>query len=771
MRSLLRALGPPRRRLRRLRLPKDNFERQLAFMVAGAAVLSGTATLIIWTGATGFGPRPATVSTLLYIDTVLLLLLGTIIVRRVVKLWIERRRGRAGSGLHARIILLFGLIALAPAILVAVFSAVFLNFGVQAWFSERVKTAIQASSVISKAYLKEYQQNIRADLLAIANEMNRLAPLLIQNPEALANHLTAQANLRSISEAMVVDATGRVLARSPLSLTLEPDVLLQMAADETLDAGEIIVEASQGDRITAAVRLTRFIDAYLLVSRLIDPFVLQNINRTELAAAQYSRVEQSREGILITFAMIFVVVTLLLLFAAVWIALNLATQITRPISALIEASERVRGGDLSVRVASHGSQDEISNLGWAFNRMTSQLQSQQEGLIQANRALDERRRFTEAVLSGVSAGVIGVDVSGKINLPNRSASTLLSTDLDALIGRDLTEVVPEMASVVDLVARHADKTVQEEIRLIRENHPRIFNVRAVAERLGSEIIGFIITFDDITALVQAERKAAWADVARRIAHEIKNPLTPIQLAAERLSRKYKNEIRSDPETFRACTETISRQVQDIGRMVDEFYAFSRMPHPEMVAENLVEVIRNVIVLERNRYPEIEIRFAPAEPVVSVECDRRQIAQALTNVLKNAAEAITGREGGDQGSAAPGWIEITIAWSPCKKEAEFIDVIVEDNGRGLPTDNRDRLTEPYVTFRPKGAGLGLAIVKKILEDHGGDLLLGDGDHGGARVSLRLGVGRDAVGERDGGKTASETSGRSLAVVREVTRGNG
>ena len=708
-------------------------DRKLAFVVVLAAVVSGVVTVTAWTGSAEFGPDPETVIVLLYFDTVLLLLLGAIVVHKLVRVWAERRRGLAGSGLHVRIVILFSLVAVTPAILVAVFSALFLNFGIQAWFSERVRTAVEASSAVAQAYLGEHRQGIRAEAFAMANDLNRDASALMRNPSAFDELLGVQAALRSLTEAAVVDGSGRIVAHAPLSLTLELD-LVPGEAIEQADAGQVVVLSTErDDRVRAAVKLNRFIDAYLVIGRFLDPEVLAQIERTEMAVAQYRRLEQSREGILITFVMIFIIVALLLLLAAVWMGLTLATHISRPISGLIAAAERVRDGDMSVRVKPVTTIGEFAMLGRAFNRMTSQLQSQQTGLLLANRDLDERRRFTEAVLSGVSAGVIGLDGRATINLPNRSASELLGLDLTAVRGTPLVEVVPEMGELIRAVVEQPERSCEAEVRLIRASRPRTLIVRIAAERLASEVIGYVVTFDDITALVQAERKAAWADVARRIAHEIKNPLTPIQLASERLKRKYSREIKSDPDTFVACTETIIRQVEDIGRMVDEFSSFARMPRPELKPENVCELVRQAVFLERNRFPDIHTELTIPEQPLSLLCDARLVSQALINVLKNAAEAVQSR---DPAVAATdhGWIGVSVVPQEAADGPPRIAVVVEDNGRGLPSDDRDRLTEPYVTTRAKGTGLGLAIVKKIMEDHNGDLLLEDREGGGARVSL-------------------------------------
>lgn len=711
-----------------------DLERKLAFALTLAAVLSGIATVASWTGAREFGPDPDTVLILLVLDTVLLLLLGALVARQLARLWTERRRGLAGSGLHVRLVLMFSLVAVTPAILVAVFSALFLNFGIQAWFSERVRTAIEASNAVASAYLEEHRQSIRAEAFAMANDLNREAPSLMRDLDAFDNRLDAEARLRSLSEAMVVDGNGRVIATSPLSLTLELE-LVPWEAIEQANLGQVAVLTNdQDERVRAVVKLNRFIDAYLVVGRFIDPAVLDHIAQTEVAVAQYRRLEARREGILITFVLIFVVVALLLLLAAVWIGLTLATQITKPISTLITAAERVRKGDLAVRVDTEAPVDEIVTLSRAFNRMTSQLQTQQDGLVLANQVLDERRRFTEAVLTGVSAGVIGLDATGAIELPNRSASELLDVDLDKAIGQPLADVAPEMANLVTLAMQAPHRQSEAEVKVVRGNTTCTFLVRIVAERSSGATTGFVLTFDDISALVAAERKAAWADVARRIAHEIKNPLTPIQLASERLKRKYLREIRSDPETFAACTDTIARQVEDIGRMVDEFSAFSRMPRPEMKEENLNELVRQVGFLERNRNPNIRVEIEVADEAVPLRCDGRQISQALTNLIKNAAEAIAARGQGDGESLPPGLIRVIVSSEPEGDGNRKIGVIVEDNGCGLPAEQRDRLTEPYVTSHSKGTGLGLAIVKKIMEDHGAELTLADRAGGGARVAM-------------------------------------
>jgi len=359
--------------------------------------------------------------------------------------------------------------------------------------------------------------------------------------------------------------------------------------------------------------------------------------------------------------------------------------------------------------------------------MTNQLQSQQSELLEANEQLDQRSRFTETVLAGVSAGVIGLDQLGRLNLTNRSASLLLATELDHFIGHDLADVVPEMTELLDAASRRPDRLAQSQIEIARRGRNHVLLARIAAEQEEGEIKGYVVTFDEVTELLSAQRKAAWADVARRIAHEIKNPLTPIQLSAERLKRKYLREIHSDPETFSICTDTIIRHVEDIGRMVDEFSSFARMPAPTIKHENLLEICRQPVFLQRNAQTDIDFEIVAPDPSLVVACDARLVGQALTNLLKNAVESIQGRSG-PAGELPPGRIIVRL-----QATQGHVLVAVEDNGKGLPQQERERLTEPYVTTRAKGTGLGLAIVKKIMEEHGGGLVLEDRD-GGAVVKL-------------------------------------
>ncbi|MGQ9366102.1 ATP-binding protein [Azospirillum sp. A39] len=711
--------------------------KRLAFTLSLAAIAAGVATYAALTDAPPFGESdPATVTLLLTLDLVLLLLLGALIARRVVQLWIGRRRGQAGSQLHVRLVAMFSVLAVAPAIIMAAFAAVFFYLGIQGWFSEKVRTAIHESLEVATAYLHEHQQNVRADALAMANDLNQDAARLASDPERFEQVVATQAMLRALSEAVVFNGTnGRILARSGFTFTLQFDPIPDSALEDAR-SGEVAVMTNESDdRVRALVRLDRFVDTYLYVGRLVEPRVLAHMEAAQGAAARYAALEGERGSLQITFTMIFVVVALLLLLAAVWAGLHFATRMARPISALIGAAERVRAGDLTVRVQEPPAEDELGLLSRAFNRMTTEIATQRRELLSANRQADQRRRFIETVLSGVSAGVIGLDGAGIVNLPNRSAARLLGVDEpESLVGRRLTELLPEVAELIEQAPRRHGRAVHDQVQVRRPGQaPLTLLVRIVAEGTPERVRGYVVTFDDITELVSAQRKAAWADVARRIAHEIKNPLTPIQLSAERLRRKYLKQVPpDDADVFTLCTDTIVRQVDDIRRMVDEFSAFARMPQPVMKPVNMNDLVRQAVFLQSSAHHGA-VRFdmqLPPGPL-TVPVDGRQISQALTNLLQNAVDAIDGRPPPpDGGELPPGHVTVRV-----QEDAERVALVVEDNGKGLPADEaRHRLTEPYVTTRAKGTGLGLAIVKKIMEDHSGTLTLDDRDGGGARVCL-------------------------------------
>ncbi|MGF1592025.1 MAG: ATP-binding protein [Kiloniellaceae bacterium] len=726
------------------RLRPVNLERSIALVLLVAGVTCGVATFIAMTGNLAAASNARNLLLLLLADLVVSLGLAALIARRLAILWIERKKGRAGSRLHGRLVALFSVVAVAPTIMVAAFSVITFDLGLEFWFSERVSAAIKNSRAVAAAYLDEHQQTIAADAFAIAQLLNRGGPSLVYNPELFNSVMTRQAEQRYLTEAAVYDSSGRMLARSTsFFLAFNPEIP-EWAFERARTEGMAIMTSEDEDRVRALVRLDLSADAYLYVGRLVDSRVLGHMESTSWAVDRYEELEGNRFSLQITFALIFLVVALLLLLVAVWIGLAFANQLTGPIGSLIAAAERVGKGDLKARVLDPARRDEIGNLSRAFNKMTGQLERQQDALLEANEQLDYRNRFIEAVLGGVSAGVIGLDESGRIDLANRRACDFLGQKAKALRGRTVTEAMPEVGELLDQARKRPKQLAEQQISIPdASGAERVLLVRVSAEMENRTIMGFVVTFDEITQLLAAQRKAAWSDIARRIAHEIKNPLTPIQLAAERLKRKYVGQITNDPETFQVCTDTIVRHVGDIGRMVDEFSAFARMPAPVMRKEDLGEMISQLVFLQRTAHPKVRFGLSvPEEPVV-LACDGRQVGQALTNLIKNAIESIESRRQAQGRKATAGTVDValTVAGGNC-----VIDVA--DNGKGLPAANRGRLTEPYVTTRERGTGLGLAIVKKIMEDHGGDLRLYDREGGGAVVSLVFPLREEATEGGDG-----------------------
>ncbi|MCC9622891.1 PAS domain-containing sensor histidine kinase [Thalassospira sp. MA62] len=710
--------------------------RRFAVGLVAAALVSVTATYLVMTGTAPFQPDPRLILLLLNVDLVLVLVLASLVARKLVQIWVERRRGVAGAKLHTRMVLMFSLVAVTPAIIVAVFSALFLHFGIQGWFSDRIRTAVEESMVIAEAYLKEHQELIRADVLATTNDLQRFGVNFSTSPERISDILTDQALTRGLPEVMMIDGSGQIIAQSEYSFSYDTDeaTIPPEVYDEAREKDVVLMIGSSDNRIRAIAKIPSFIDAFLLVGRFVDPSVLDRIDKARRAVDAYESLEGERSGIVITFVMIFVLISVVLLLAAVTMGLMVATRLVEPVSQLITGAERVRDGDMSFRVPLDGQGDELEALARAFNRMTAQLETQRNELIAANRLNDERRRFTEAILGGVTAGVIGLDPKRNIDLPNRSASDLLAVDLEDFLGQEVTQVIPEFEPLFDDFTRDGDRGKPRQIEVRRKGVNLTLLARVTAEWAeDGTIFGYVVTFDDVTELQTAQRMAAWADVARRIAHEIKNPLTPIQLSAERLKRRYLKQIEEDDkEVFMTCTDTIVRQVSDIGRMVDEFSSFARMPSPKIKPEKVGVLVKNALFLQKQAHVDITYDFDDGSAQdLEILCDARQVNQCLINTLKNAAEAIEGREADDGEELPRGRIEVSVTQSA---DAQRVFIAVSDNGKGLPVEHRERLTEPYVTTRSKGTGLGLAIVKKIMEDHGGELILSDGVEQGATVTL-------------------------------------
>lgn len=731
-------------------------------LVALALVLV-FAVFVVLSGGAAVAHHPFVQNAVFVLCGVSLALLAVLVGLRIRRLLGERQGNPAGARLHVRLVALFSLVAVAPTLVVGIFATLFFDYGVQIWFSDRVNTALSEALEASRGYLTEHNANIRTEAFSLANYLvgaqNELAVNgtdLLHDPDVMGQMLDSQATIRGLTEAVVYDpitnrviAAGGLLSRSGYQQPLPPPSATMMA--RTNDVA--IYDSPDEKTVRAVVALSETPEMMLVITRPVDPQILGHMRKTEAVVSDYRRLNGNREKIQVTFVMIFALVALLVLAAAALMGLALANQIARPLGLLMDASRRISEGDLAVRVPEGGRDDEIRSLSRAFNLMTDELASQRAELMVAYGQINDRRRFTETVLSGVSAGVIGLDAGARIELPNRAACELLSLDLTKAVGIPLAEVIPAFGPMLESLLSDGERAITQEVQIGTPGNRHVLLVRIAVELLGTVTEGYVVTFDDITALQAAQRKAAWADVARRIAHEIKNPLTPIQLAAERLKRRFLKEISSDPETFRQCADTIVRQVGDIGRMVDEFSSFARMPQPKIAEEDLSRIVREALVLQKGAHPEIvyDVTLPPSGP--RIQCDRRQIGQALTNLLQNAADAIamTGRApvglggGTEEGSAQrAGVIGVEVALNE-----DVAQIMITDDGVGLPTEDRDRLTEPYVTHKPKGTGLGLAIVRKIMEDHEGTVQLKDRAGGrGTEAILTLPLKDKVLKENDG-----------------------
>jgi two-component system, NtrC family, nitrogen regulation sensor histidine kinase NtrY len=688
--------------------------RALGLGAVALALLSALVTFVVLGGLTSIAPTHEVVVSLLLANAFTVFLLVLVIGREVWGVVQARRRGRAAARLHVRIVALFSIIAAAPAVLVAVVASVTLDRGLDRLFSQQMRSLIENSVIVADAYVREQRQFVRGDSIAIAIELARAKPMFDQSREQFHQFLAVQASIRGLPAVMLLDKDLNVIDQ------VDPRVS-QAFEKPTLD----VLKASDDSEpqvgifpnyVAAVIKLRGYDDIYLYIARVLDPRVMAQLQATQAGVSQYADLVQRRVGIQVAFGLMYTVIALTVLLSAVWIGLNFANYLVAPIRRLIGAAQVVATGNLYVQVPTRRAEGDLAQLGETFNKMTQELRTQRDDIVRARDLIDSRRRFTEAVLAGASAGVIGVDAESCISILNRSAEQLIGRSEAEALGRPLTEIVPELADMFANARAGTQRLVQGLVTINRNGRERNVSVRVTTEQPGAAERGYVLTLDDITELVTAQRTSAWADIARRIAHEIKNPLTPIQLSAERLKRKYAAVIKDDAGIFQQCTDTIVRQVDDIKRMVDEFSRFARMPKPAMAAEDVADTVRQVVFLQRVGNADMDIDLEIAEDPMPAKFDRRLISQGLTNIIKNATEAIAAVPAAELGR---GHIRV---WAARDGDDIVIDVV--DNGIGLPKENRSRLLEPYVTTREKGTGLGLAIVGKILEEHGGRIELGD-----------------------------------------------
>jgi two-component system nitrogen regulation sensor histidine kinase NtrY len=745
--------------------------RWLAPFAVVLALGSAFLTFVVLTGLTTIEPTPEIVRSFYLMNAATILLLVGIIIRELWQMIVARRRGRAAARLHVQIVSLFSIVAVLPAVLVAVVANVTIERGLDRLFSGPTKEVIQNSLTIARAYMQDHAQLIRGDILGMANDIAHARPLYDQDRRSFRELLTASAGSRNLPGAMIIDKNTNILESADTGMRLAysppaPDFLSNVNESEP----EIAV-LPDANFVAAVIRLRAFNDTFLYVARPLDPNVVNQLKQTEVSVAEYAQIESRRLGIQVAFALMFAVIALTILMASVLIGLNFANSLVSPIRRLMNAAHTVSTGDLNVKVPVHQSEGDLAQLGETFNKMTQELRSQRDELVNASDLIDSRRRFIEAVLSSASAGIIGVDTSGSVGILNRSAEKLIGHSEAETLGHPLSDVLPELDEMMKTAREGTQRLVQGQIAITRDGDERNLSVRVSAEK-NQPHDSYIITLDDITELVSAQRTSAWGDVARRIAHEIKNPLTPIQLSAERIRRKFGKAITEakDKQIFEQCTDTIVRQVDDIRRMVDEFSRFARMPKPVMEGEDVIDAVRQAVFLMKVAHPEIDIETEFKEDPLRAQFDRRLISQAVTNIVKNATEAIEqvppeelGQENGK------GRIDVVVS-----REDEDVLIDVVDNGIGLPKVARSRLLEPYVTTRAKGTGLGLAIVGRVLEDHGGRIELKDASdfregQRGAWMRMRFamsGQAKKAEGAEQGPVAKDASKDAATEAVRDT-----
>ena len=675
---------------------------------------------------------------ILLADLIYVLSLATLVLRRIVQMVADRRSQSAGSRLHLRLTGVFAIVALIPTVLVAVFGVLTVNIGLEGWFSDRVRSVVGASLEAAQAYDVEQTTTLTVDVQTLANFLIRTRgrDLFMDDGSIRPALAQGQANIqRGLKEVYLINATGELKTRGEKSYLFNYEKPSSEQIAEAEAGKTVLIPDWPNSELRALVNLPNFHDRLLYVSRKVDGKILSLLDETQQTASLYQQLESDRGKILFNFGLLYLGFAVIMIIAAVWGGLWFAERLARPVGRLAGAAQRVGAGDLDVQVEEEESDDEIAMLGRLFNRMTRQLKGQREALIESHAQTEGRRRLFDSVLSSVTAGVIGLDPTGRVDFVNRAGMRML--DLASEPGPDaqLEKLVPEFASLFHRLRAEDGAALQDEVRLSRRGRLESLLVR-MSERRGEDggIEGFVVAFDDVTELVSAQRMAAWGDVARRIAHEIKNPLTPIQLSAERIRRKYRTQVQ-DPEDLEQYTDIIVRQTNDLRRIVDEFSKFARMPEPDRRETDLTALVKAAVMLQEHGQPGVTFQSDLPDRPDLIEIDATMIGQALTNLIKNAGEAID-----EKREKSPSGFVPEIRVSLTASEGHSLIRIV-DNGTGLPPD-RSRLFEPYVTTREKGTGLGLPIVKKIIEEHGGTLILTDApvfagnDHAGAMAEIRL-----------------------------------
>ncbi len=723
--------------------------RLLTWLLTFAALGSAVATFYTITSSDNpLGPDPQSVIRLILGNLIFLCFLLILVIHRVVTLWRAVKNSAGTVRLQRRIIFMFSALTIMPALVVSLFAILLFHLGIQSWFNQRVTTALGESVTVAQAYLKEHESILRVDSMGLASDIEmQLSRIMMVDPTLLTPLINRLAELRSINEAVIMQ-NSQIIAQTNLSFALSFE---RITDDKRMRAsqGDPVIWVEDGERLRAMVKLNTVTDTYLIIGRLLDQQVLNHMDNATGAVAEYQRLKNQVSQLQLQFSVVFGLLVLMLLLLSIWYGMQFAVRLIIPIARLIRAAERVRDGDYEVKVPIGAREDEISTLIRAFNRMTGELERKHGQLEDANRKVDGSRRFSEAVLAGISAGVIAVDKHKNITLHNSAACEILCHNRDNdLSRRNIFEVFGELKGSFSEIKDKPHDVLTKQLKIERGGVHRHLVVHLTVEMFEGELQGYVLTFDDLTALVAAQRNAAWADVARRVAHEIKNPLTPIQLSAERLRRKYSPQITEDLASYQRYTDTIIRHVGDIGRMVEEFVGFARMPDPVFEPINLEALIKKVIFSEKTAHPAIGYHICANAKNSDMPGDERQLTRAFTNLLKNAAEAIEGVEKREQVAMDDGskrTVKPEIRVEITGDAAHYMVVTIKDNGPGFPASLLERIMEPYITTKEKGSGLGLAIVKKIMEDHGAEMQLLNHENAGAEVILTFTV--------DGGKNVT------------------
>lgn len=705
-----------------------SFTSKIAIITAIAAIFSAISTYVAMSQSPSLiTPNSQLVTSLLFVDLVLFLTFTILVSKRLFQIYTTRNQSTLGPKIQTKILIIFCLLASIPTIIVALFSTIFFNFVIESWFDKRITTALDESVLVAESYLNEHKDvlKIRTKAMAMELDNNIIYYDLPSNMPMFYEILNTFVDLNSVSEA-VIFTNNQPLIRSKYgsSLSFEkfPIDIYQKAAK-----GEVVMIEGQPNKIRAMIALSSLPNSYLVVGKLVDSNVINHIAESQGAASKYRLLKERLSNLQIKFSLIFLAVSMLILIVAIWLGITFSGKITKPIKRLLEATEKIKQGKFSFRVKEGKNNDELASLAKAFNLMTKHIAKQQEKLVIAYNEIDEKHKFSQTVLAGVSAGIIALSHNKRIILINDSALKMLKLNIKNTYGKHIEKITPELTTLLQQAARRPEQLVREELNIKIDK--KILNIvfRVVAEIKNNKVDGYIITFDDLTQLVQAQRLAAWSDVARRIAHEVKNPLTPIQLSADRLKTKFTSQV-EDIDAFEKYLSTIIRHTSDIAKIIGEFSNFAKMQSPSLEEFDISKLIKDIVLSKQYIDPKIKYKFSTNQENILIYADQTQITQVIVNLIKNSEESISATLRYKNGQ---GVIEVKL-----EKTENYVKIFVIDNGKGFDHDIINRLTEPYFTTRTKGTGLGLAIVQKIIDDHKGKLELANDDKNCAVVKIEL-----------------------------------